>query len=981
MLLGVLVCCALSLTTSAQDGILDVYGTVKDDATMKKMEGAVIKVLQNASEYDTFTTAGNGKYEFELPLGYSYKLSFSKGDYISKSVEINTKGIPEEDMAGGFQLNMDMSLFNDDGCFDPAVLNKPIGKAAFDPVRNAVEFDFDYTAGVQREIEAEFARCEELEEKMDEMLEEFAELIAKGDEKMGKEAYADAVDLFQQALDIFPDKEPAPEKLEAAKKALAEQEAAAELERRYAELLDNARADIKKEQFEDARDALNEALTLKPDEREPKDMLAEIADKLAEIEKRQQYEGIIARADDLFKKESFEDAVAEYESALDLFPAEKYPSEQISEARRIMEERAAQAEAEAEIEAEYQRLMDLGDNNIQGENYDAAIRNFEEAAKVKPDEQEPEKKIEEVRRLIREREDRLAREAEQAADAEAAAIDRAYDDKVREADDLFSAEALDEAKRTYQEALKIKPDEKYPKSRIDKIEELKVALAQKREAEADNDAAAAEAARLDREYEDKVREADEHFSAEALEDAKSSYQEALKLKPQEKYPKSRIQRIDEMIAELAAQAEAERLAQLENEQDAERLAREEEERLERERQREEERRRREEEERRRREEEAARREQESEEERIRNENFANNANASTEDEAERYYREARVSEERAKTKAIEARKDKQQDFLSDKEADARDRADQQVEQSEQISAELERIYRDGDRQREERTRQVDREKDKVNDRQGDYASRADEIRAAYIEDVDDKEEALASLSDGDVHRQGRVQNVEVRKEVIRESQRDYVAKGTSLRSANDFEVKRSKERQLDMQAEGENVRLDNVERTDEVKERRIKFEEDLQQAAQEMKAINSADIENKKEQLREIGEGKEELRQENEEKVDGQKEQAADLNRDRSRDARIRTEDKRDELFDKYRGAEKDPKDYILPEGAEDLEEGVQERSYEEGNKMVIERIVKRDNKVDTYRKVISKTGIYYFKNNRSITEITWKRETLEVTD
>jgi hypothetical protein len=39
---------------------------------------------------------------------------------------------------------------------------------------------------------------------------------------------------------------------------------------------------------------------------------------------------------------------------------------------------------------------------------------------------------------------------------------------------------------------------------------------------------------------------------------------------------------------------------------------------------------------------------------------------------------------------------------------------------------------------------------------------------------------------------------------------------------------------------------------------------------------------------------------------------------------------------------------------------------------------VKRGNKVDTYRKVVSKTGVYYFKNNRSITEEIWTRETLK---
>jgi hypothetical protein len=45
---------------------------------------------------------------------------------------------------------------------------------------------------------------------------------------------------------------------------------------------------------------------------------------------------------------------------------------------------------------------------------------------------------------------------------------------------------------------------------------------------------------------------------------------------------------------------------------------------------------------------------------------------------------------------------------------------------------------------------------------------------------------------------------------------------------------------------------------------------------------------------------------------------------------------------------------------------------------MVIERTVRRGNKVDTYRKVISKAGIYYFKNGVSITEGLWKRETID---
>ena len=71
----------------------------------------------------------------------------------------------------------------------------------------------------------------------------------------------------------------------------------------------------------------------------------------------------------------------------------------------------------------------------------------------------------------------------------------------------------------------------------------------------------------------------------------------------------------------------------------------------------------------------------------------------------------------------------------------------------------------------------------------------------------------------------------------------------------------------------------------------------------------------------------------------------------KSDESEFRTMDARKELFDKDFGAEKKPNEYILPKTAADLDEGVHERSYEIGNKMVIERTVKRVNKVDTYRK------------------------------
>ena len=209
----------------------------------------------------------------------------------------------------------------------------------------------------------------------------------------------------------------------------------------------------------------------------------------------------------------------------------------------------------------------------------------------------------------------------------------------------------------------------------------------------------------------------------------------------------------------------------------------------------------------------------------------------------------------------------------------------------------------------------------------------------------------------------------------------FISKGNASRADNEYNVKRSKEQQRDMDRDGEGVRQDNINDTEYKKETYKQFDSDVRASADQRLDGYGDKVDDRKDQLRDISAGKEVLIEENEYEIQKEKERNEYLQNDRAEEARNRRYDDRKERFEKESGKEKSYDDYILPEGTEDLEEGVQERSYEEGNKMVIERTVKRGNKVDTYRKVISKTGIYYFKNGRSITETTWKRETLDATD
>ena len=65
-----------------------------------------------------------------------------------------------------------------------------------------------------------------------------------------------------------------------------------------------------------------------------------------------------------------------------------------------------------------------------------------------------------------------------------------------------------------------------------------------------------------------------------------------------------------------------------------------------------------------------------------------------------------------------------------------------------------------------------------------------------------------------------------------------------------------------------------------------------------------------------------------------------------------------------------------------DYPEGVTERQHERTNsrgevvEITIVRYVVRGNKGDEYRKVVSRWGVYYFKNNAVISEYVWDSDT-----
>lgn len=887
---------------------LVIYGLVKDLETLKKMQGVTVIVLQNGNQFDAIQTSANGKYEFELPLGYQYDLKFTKPGFVSKTIRMNTQGIPDEDRHGGFQMDAAMTLFAMVEGFDTSITDEPIGRASFDQQKNSIEFDFGYTADRQKLIDNELKRLEDLAKNMEKMKAKFEELLRKGDGKMDTEKFEDALGLFNQALEIFPQDETALAKRDAAQAKVDELNAAAERQAKYESLMSQGNSQFKSADYAAAKASFQEALEVLPDEREPRDRIAECDEKLAALASRESYDQLIEEADQLFASEDYALSIDKYNEALAILPDEKRPRDQIKEAQARLDALLDEAARLAEMEKRYEEQMSLGKNNLKSKDYTLALNNYREASSIFPDRQPPKDKIAEIEQILKDL------ESEAAANAEA-------------------------------------------------------------------DAAAAERERIEREYQALISKADQQFDNEALEGALTDYEAALELKPNEKYPKSRIQRIQELLDRAAADLLADQEKQAE--EDA-RLAAEEEARLaaeERERLAEEERSRRAEEERLARLAEEEERRKREEEERLRRERALNNIDSEKELEVDQYFREAKSAEEKARMERVQQKKDGQENLQATGEERSRDARDEEARQRDIRAEQMASIQREGQQVLADHQRTSSRDKESHADNMAEEQVQDRRSRSQKEMDIRENERRYLSKQDEEDEREVRLNAFNRDTDKALETNQRYVERSNSLRQDKEYDVRQDEASQERLVKRGGQVHGQSVNTHNKEALNIERYYEDVTTAANERRSYRTEDTVQEKEKHEAIGADKKELTVQAQADIQRKKASQDNLQAERSMKAESRAYDRRQELFDKNAGGPKDNSEFIQQEGTGDLPEGVSEKSYELGNKIVIERTVKTGNKVDRYRKVVSKAGTYYFKNDQSITAQAWREETLQVQD
>lgn len=270
-------------------------------------------------------------------------------------------------------------------------------------------------------------------------LKAYDDLLAKADRFLDKKEYNEALSLYQDAEDLFPDKKYAKEKIAIINNQLADQEAR---EKAYQKAVRKADSLYNKEAYENAITYYQKALEQFEDRSYPDNRIAQCQDIIANLKaKEQMYDEIVATADSLYEQEAYDEARESYKNALEVKSGETYPKEQIERIKQTLQN----------IEQEFNRAMAKGSSAFSEENYKQALTWFKKAADLKAETQEPKERIAETEKILEEKHRQMMEE---------------YNKIITQADAKHQNKYFSEAIELYRQAANLNTEADYPREKI-----------------------------------------------------------------------------------------------------------------------------------------------------------------------------------------------------------------------------------------------------------------------------------------------------------------------------------------------------------------------------------------------------------------------------------------------------------------------------------------------------------------------------------
>ncbi|HEY8366619.1 MAG TPA: hypothetical protein VIL57_05680 [Bacteroidia bacterium] len=534
------------------------------------ISGATVKLEKNGRSAGTVNVSSSGAFDLDLDLNAEYIITITQSGYITRKIKILTN-VPAEAVSDGLNAEA-LPIYltktypgGPDGSKIDATLK-------FNQVLYAFEFDKSEFASIalqkkkldpekskaiaaeeaqkaeeakakaaqmaklQAEYEEQVRKAEEEERRKKEeaaLNAKYNEAITKAEKALADKNYEFAKTSYQEAAKLKPNEPVPPAKIKEIDNLVAN-------ENKYKAEIEKADKAFAAGDFAGAKTAYNAAAALKPTEQYPKQKIKECDDAIAaankEKEAKAKFDAAIAKGDKSMSSKDYVGAKNAYNEALGVKPGDPTATQKLQDAEAKIKEEEAKKQQEKELNDKYAAAMSKGDNAFKSKNYAEAKDAYKEAAGLKPNETAPKTKIAEVEAAEKAEADKIAKEKE---------LNAKYEAFIVEGDRNFGETKLEEAKKQYTEALKLKAGEAYPTSQIAKIDKLI----------AEENAAKAKEAELQNKYTAALSKGETALKAGKLSDAKAAYQEAANLKPTEELPKTKLSEIEVLIA-----AEAEKKA-------------------------------------------------------------------------------------------------------------------------------------------------------------------------------------------------------------------------------------------------------------------------------------------------------------------------------------------------------------------------------------------------------------------------------------
>ena len=361
-----------------------------------------------------------------------------------------------------------------------------------------------------------------LNEESKQKLEKFNNLIKQGDQSVKEKNYQTAMNKFSEAKNIFSDDAVLKQKINHLNKLIADQSKANSLDSNYNQLISQADQLRDNDDFDNAIKTYNQAIKLKPLEPYPKSQIELINNKIANLSKEKiqsQYADIIKNADLLFNDQSYDEALKKYDEANEISPNEPYPIDKIRAIKKLLIEKESK-------DNQYQRFINQADNEFESGNWKIALTDYMSAVNIY-DREHPKGRIEEINRKLEE----LKAQADMNSSEKIK-----YDDFIKEADQFYTEKKYSQSKEKFQQALNLFSNEYYPKKKLAEIELIL------KEIEVSNV--------LIEQYNNLISKADALRLENKLEEAKVLYQKANDLNPSNPIAQEKIVLINESIDKI-----------------------------------------------------------------------------------------------------------------------------------------------------------------------------------------------------------------------------------------------------------------------------------------------------------------------------------------------------------------------------------------------------------------------------------------------